>query len=76
VLASVLNDQPLIIAAASEDLVKRGLHAGELVKFLAQSVGGGGGGSPTLAQAGGKDATKLDDTLAKVIGWVKDRLIP
>jgi alanyl-tRNA synthetase len=73
-LASVLNGQPLIIAVISETLVKRGLHAGELVKFLARPLGGGGGGKPTLAQAGGRDASKLEETLTKVSGWVGDRL--
>jgi len=75
VLASVSNDgKPFIIAAITEDLVKRGLHAGELVKFVAQPLGGGGGGRPTLAQAGGKDASKLEESLAGVSKWVENNL--
>ncbi|MFM8320135.1 MAG: alanine--tRNA ligase, partial [Chloroflexota bacterium] len=54
VLASVNDGRPTVIAAVTEDLVKRGLHAGELVKFVGGFLGGGGGGKPTLAQAGGK----------------------
>jgi len=64
----------LVVAAVSEDLVKRGLHAGELVKFVAGPLGGGGGGRPTLAQAGGKDASKLASALASVPGWVEGKL--
>ena len=53
-----------LIAAVTDDLVKKGLHAGKLVGQLAKLVGGGGGGRPTMAQAGGKDPTKLPEALA------------
>jgi alanyl-tRNA synthetase len=66
VLGTVVEDKPLIIATVTEDLTRRGLHAGKLVKAVAQVVGGGGGGKPTMAQAGGKDATRLDEALAQV----------
>lgn len=71
VLACVVNDRPQIIAAVTDDLVERGIKAGDLVKFVAKQVGGGGGGRPTLAQAGGKDAEMLDDALESVVGWVE-----
>ena len=74
VLASVTDGKPALIAAITEDLVKRGLNAGELVKFVAAPLGGGGGGRPTLAQAGGKDASKLEAALASVAGWVEKKL--
>jgi alanyl-tRNA synthetase len=74
VIASMINDKPMLIAAVTEDLVKRGLKAGDLVKFVATPLGGGGGGKPTLAQAGGKDASKLQDALTTVAEWVKERL--
>jgi alanyl-tRNA synthetase len=74
VLASVSDDRPQLIAAVTEDLVKRGLHAGELVKFVAAPLGGGGGGRPTLAQAGGKDASQLPQALAGVQAWVEKKL--
>ena len=74
VLASIKNGQPIIVAAVTEDLVARGLHAGELVKSVAEVVGGGGGGKPTLAQAGGKDASKLPEALAQVPAWVQAHL--
>jgi alanyl-tRNA synthetase len=68
------DERPLLVASVSEDLVKRGLHAGELVKAAAQYLGGSGGGRPTLAQAGGKDAKKLLEALASVPDWVRARL--
>ena len=74
VLGSVSAGRPTLIAAVTEDLVSRGLHAGELVKFVAAPLGGSGGGRATLAQAGGKGAEKLDETLASVPGWVAERL--
>jgi alanyl-tRNA synthetase len=75
VLATIAHGQPLLIAAVTEDLVKRGINAGELVKFVAAPLGGGGGGRPTLAQAGGKDASKLPAALESVSGWLKTKLV-
>ena len=74
VLGTVTNDKPLVIATVTDDLVKRGLHAGKLVKEVAQVMGGGGGGKPTMAQAGGKDVAKLDEALAKVDGLVSEAI--
>ncbi len=66
VVASVIQGKPLIVAAASETAIQRGAHAGNLVRTLAQMVGGGGGGRPALAQAGGKDAEQLPAAMEKV----------
>jgi alanyl-tRNA synthetase len=74
VLGAVINSKPTIIAAVTQDLVQRGLHAGNLVKEVARVVGGGGGGKPTMAQAGGKDAARLDEALAGVEGLVSKAL--
>jgi len=52
-----------VLAALSPDLVKKGLKAGDVVKQVAPLIGGGGGGKPDMAQAGGKDASKLPDAL-------------
>jgi len=54
-----------LLAAASADLVKKGVKAGDIVKTIAEIVGGKGGGKPDLAQAGGKDASKLPDALKR-----------
>jgi alanyl-tRNA synthetase len=74
VLASAPDDRPVIVASISKDLVTRGLHAGELVKAVAKIVGGEGGGKPTLAEAGGRDASKLSEALDIVSGWVEKNL--
>jgi len=74
VLASVVDERPIVIAAVTEDLIKRGIKAGDLVKFVAKPLGGGGGGRPTLAQAGGKDPSKIGEALASVAGWVEENL--
>ncbi|MEW4306622.1 alanine--tRNA ligase [Rossellomorea marisflavi] len=71
VLASASGDKVNIIAGVTNDLVKEGYHAGKLVKEVATRCGGGGGGRPDMAQAGGKDASKLDDALQFVEEWVK-----
>jgi alanyl-tRNA synthetase len=73
-LASVKDEKPVLVVSVSEDLVRRGLHAGELAKFIATPLGGSGGGRPTLAQAGGKDAGKLAEALARVKEWVEANL--
>jgi len=75
VLGSVINDKPLLIAATTKDLVKaRGVHAGNLVRAVAKLVGGGGGGRPDMAQAGGRDASKLPVALGKVRELLKAML--
>ena len=70
VLGAVLNDRPAIVAAVTPDLVGKGFHAGNIVKKVAALVGGSGGGRPELAQAGGKDASKLDEAMKAVAGLV------
>jgi alanyl-tRNA synthetase len=50
------------------------LKAGELVNFVAQQVGGKGGGKPDMAMAGGTDASKLPAALASVVGWVTQQV--
>lgn len=66
VLGTVIAEKPQILAVVTPDLVKRKLHAGNMVKALAQVMGGGGGGRPDMAQAGGRDVAKLDEALAQV----------
>jgi alanyl-tRNA synthetase len=63
VLGAVINSKPSLIVSVTPDLVLRGVKAGELIKPLAQVLGGSGGGRPNLAQAGGKDASKLGEAL-------------
>jgi alanyl-tRNA synthetase len=64
-LGTVLGERPALVVAVTPDLVERGADAAQLVRGMAEAVGGGGGGKPTLAQAGGRDAGRLDEALAR-----------
>jgi alanyl-tRNA synthetase len=66
VLATVYNGKPNFLAMVTPDLVARGFHAGDIINQVAKVTGGGGGGKATMAQAGGKDATKIDEALKLV----------
>ena len=70
VLGAVISERPMLVASVTPDLVARGLDASTLVKKVAKVVGGGGGGRPTMAQAGGRDAARLDEALDSVPGLV------
>jgi alanyl-tRNA synthetase len=74
VLASLHEAQISLIAAVTEDLVKRGLNASELIKLIAEPLGGGGGGKPTLAQGIGKEATKLNTALSRVHAYIEGHI--
>ncbi|MBN2003798.1 MAG: alanine--tRNA ligase [Anaerolineae bacterium] len=71
VLGTVIEGKPLFIAATTKAMTGRGIHAGNLVRDVAKIVGGGGGGRPDMAQAGGRDAAKLPDALAQVPALVR-----
>ena len=66
VLASGADGKVSLMATATEGAIKQGAHAGNLVKAIAGCVGGGGGGRPNMAQAGGKNPAGIDEALAKV----------
>lgn len=63
VLAGVKDDRPLLMAAGTDEAVAAGFNAGAVIKAIAPCVKGGGGGKPTMAQAGGKDASGIDAAL-------------
>ena len=65
VLAGSNNDKPLLLAAGTDAAVAAGFNAGAIIKAIAPAIQGGGGGKPTMAQAGGKNAAGIDDALAK-----------
>jgi alanyl-tRNA synthetase len=64
-LASVTGDKVTFVSAVSDDLIARGLKAGDWIRETAKIAGGGGGGKPNMAQAGGKDPAKLGEALEK-----------
>lgn len=63
VIGTVNDDKPVIMAAGTEEAVAAGFNAGALIKQIASNIKGGGGGKPTMAQAGGKDASGMDAAL-------------
>jgi alanyl-tRNA synthetase len=73
-LGAVLGGKPSLVAAVTEDLVKRGLNASTLVRDAARLIEGGGGGKPTLAQAGGRDASRLTEAVQSAAAWVREHL--
>jgi alanyl-tRNA synthetase len=71
VLGSVQGEKVNLIAGVTEDLIAKGYHAGKLIKEVATRCGGGGGGRPDMAQAGGKNPAQLDSALNFAEEWVK-----
>jgi alanyl-tRNA synthetase len=67
VLGTVQGERPLLLAAVTRDLT-RTINAADIIKRIAPIVGGGGGGRPDFAQAGGKDPARLDEALEAVFG--------
>ncbi|WP_025028609.1 alanine--tRNA ligase [Caldalkalibacillus mannanilyticus] len=71
VLGAVSGEKVNIVAGVTKDLIAKGYHAGQLVKEVATRCGGGGGGRPDMAQAGGKDPAKLESALEVVPEMIK-----
>ncbi|MBT5832850.1 MAG: alanine--tRNA ligase [Candidatus Latescibacteria bacterium] len=74
VIGATLDGKASIIAVVTDDLISRGIQAGTVVKAVAQLVGGGGGGRPHMAQAGGKFPEKIGEALAQVPSIVRAQL--
>ena len=73
-LAAVVEGSPILITMVTPDLVERGLHAGNIARDTAKVMGGGGGGRPEMAQAGGKQPEKVDEALNGVPALVRQGL--
>ena len=74
VLASAVDGKVSLVAMATKGAVDKGAHAGNVIKEAAAVCGGGGGGKPAMAQAGGKDASKLNEAVAKAKEVIKNQL--
>ena len=64
VFAAVNGEKVTFLVSITDDLLEKGLHAGNMIKQIAAACGGGGGGKADMAQAGAKDATKINDAFA------------
>jgi alanyl-tRNA synthetase len=75
VLGSAEGEKVHLVAGVTKDLMEQGFHAGKIIKEVAARCGGGGGGRPDMAQAGGKDPSKLQEALALVSELVKSQAV-
>lgn len=73
-LATENKGKVMLISGVSDDLIVRNLHAGKLIGDAAKICGGGGGGRPDMAQAGGKDSSKIVEALESVFTYVEQNL--
>jgi alanyl-tRNA synthetase len=74
VLSTEVDDKIVFLAMVTDDLVKRGVKAGDIVNRVARVTGGGGGGKPNLAQAGGRDKARWQEALDEVLPAVQSML--
>ena len=74
VLASVTDGKVQLMATATDGAVKKGAHAGNLIRAIAKTVGGGGGGRPSMAMAGGKNPAGVDEALKLAAETLKNQL--
>ena len=74
VLGFIEDENATLLAGVTDDLVKKGLKAGDIVKQIAPLIDGGGGGRPQMAQAGGKNPEKIDEALTKAAEIIKEKL--
>ncbi len=73
-LGSAKDDKVNFVAMATDDAVKKGVHAGQMIKNAAAAAGGSGGGRPNMAQAGAKDVTKIEEALNAGLATLKEQL--
>ena len=74
ILASGFGGKVSFVAMASGDAVGRGVHCGNIIREAAKAAGGGGGGRPDMAQAGGKDASRIDEALKLALATISEQV--
>lgn len=74
VLGSSYGDKVSFVVTATKDVVAKGIHSGNIIKEVAKTAGGGGGGRPDMAQAGGKDLSKIDEALKSAVSIVESQI--
>lgn len=73
IIASIDADIVIVMVAITQDLIKQGIKAGDLVGYISRQLGAGGGGAPHLAFGGGKNTAKLSEALESVTGWLIEK---
>jgi alanyl-tRNA synthetase len=74
ILASAQGQKVNFVAMATKDVLRKGIHSGNIIKAVAKAAGGGGGGRPDMAQAGGKDISKIDEALKLAVDVIEKQL--
>ncbi|MFA6308301.1 MAG: alanine--tRNA ligase [Clostridia bacterium] len=74
VLGGSIGDKVNFVVMATPDVIQRGAHSGNIIREVAKITGGGGGGRPDMAQAGGKDVSKIDEALKAAVKIIEDQL--
>ncbi len=72
VLGTSNDDKANLLVAVSDEAIKDGVKAGDLIKAIASNINGGGGGRPNLAQAGGKNPAGLQDAINDAAKWLEN----
>jgi alanyl-tRNA synthetase len=73
-LGAVIKEKPSLLVMVTQDVVDRGVNAGQLIAPIAEAVGGKAGGRPNMAQGGGNDPSKLDAALSLTVELVRSKL--
>jgi len=73
VIAAPAAENVVVMVTVTQDLIKRGIKAGDLVGHISRQLGAGGGGAPHLAFGGGKDASRLPGALESVKAWLSEK---
>jgi len=73
VIAAPVENNVVVMATVTQDLIKKGIKAGDLVGHISRQLGAGGGGAPHLAFGGGKDVARVGEALASVPGWLEEK---
>jgi alanyl-tRNA synthetase len=73
VVASPAENNTIVMATVTQDLIRKGIKAGDLVAHISRQLGAGGGGAPHLAFGGGKNIANISEALASVKGWLEER---
>jgi alanyl-tRNA synthetase len=73
VVASPAENNTIVMATVTQDLIRKGIKAGDLVAHISRQLGAGGGGAPHLAFGGGKNIAKVSEALASVKGWLEEK---
>jgi alanyl-tRNA synthetase len=74
ILGTGYGDKVNFVVTATKDVVEKGVHSGNIIREVAKIAGGGGGGRPDMAQAGGKDVSKIDEALKAAVGVVEGQI--